>query len=138
MRQDSFSATGRHAERTRSLQLVATQKGTVTHAKTVRPATLPNLPRAATLSSVLLPPGRVRPGDHLRTLLPPPLRMATIFFKNGDSSGHGFQSCRTQSDAVRRFVEVLNIEKMTECLAIIFGETFCNLLNIKHFHKTPY
>ena len=27
---------------------------------------------------------------------------------------------------------------ITECLAIIFGETFCNLLNIKHFHKTPY
>jgi len=27
---------------------------------------------------------------------------------------------------------------ITECLAKNNGETFCNLLNIKHFHKTPY
>ena len=33
---------------------------------------------------------------------------------------------------------MLDNQFITECLAIIFGETFCNLLNIKHFHKTPY
>jgi len=33
-------------------------------------------------------------------------------------------------------MEMLNIEKITERLAIIFGETFCNELIVKHILKT--
>jgi len=36
-------------------------------------------------------------------------------------------------------MEVLNIEKITECLAIIFGETFCNeLIVIRNILKTAF
>jgi len=48
----------------------------------------------------------------------------------------GFRSCRTPSDAVRRFFEMLNIEEITECLAKNNGETFCNELIIRNILKT--
>ena len=33
-------------------------------------------------------------------------------------------------------MEVLNIEKITECLAKNNGETFCNELIVRHIRKT--